>query len=97
MAEITPEEVEHVANLAHLALPPEELARVGRELNRILAYFQQLQELDTEDVDITSHAIAMENVYREDSPRPSLPVEEVLANAPDSADVFFRVPRIVDR
>ncbi len=97
MPEITPEEVAHVAQLAHLALSPEELARVGRELNRILVYFQELEELNTDDVEITSHAIAMENVYRQDSSRPSLPVEEVIANAPDSADVFFRVPRIVDK
>ncbi len=97
MAEISPEEVQHVADLARLALPPEELARVGRELNRILVYFQELQELNTDDVAITSHAVAMENVYREDSSRPSLPVEEVIANAPDSAEVFFRVPRIVDK
>jgi len=96
VAEISPEEVEHVANLAHLALPPEETARVGHELNRILAYFQELQELNTGDVDVTSHAIAMENVYREDSARESLPVEEVLSNAPDRADVFFRVPRIIE-
>ncbi len=72
MAEISPEEVQHVANLAHLALPPEELQRVGQELNRILVYFQQLQELDTEQVESTSHAIAMENVYREDCARESL-------------------------
>ncbi len=95
MAEISPEEVQHVANLARLALPPEEMNRVGHELNRILAYFQELQELDTSDVEATSHAIAMENIYREDSSRESLPVEEVLANAPDRADVFFRVPRII--
>ena len=97
MAEISPEEVRHVASLAHLALPPEQLQRVGHELNRILAYFQELQELDTDDVDMTSHAIAMENIYRPDAARPSLPVAEVLANAPDSVDVFFRVPRIVEK
>ena len=96
MAEISPEEVQHVANLARLALPPEEMARVGHELNRILVYFQELQELDTEQIESTSHAIAMENIYREDSARESLPVEEVLANAPDRADVFFRVPRIIE-
>ena len=97
MAEISPEEVQHVASLAHLALPPEELQRVGHELNRILAYFEELQELDTDDVQTTSHAIAMENIYRADAARPSLPVAEVLANAPDSVDVFFRVPRIVEK
>ena len=97
MAEISPEEVQHVANLAHLALEADELARVGRELNRILEYFQNLQELNTNEVAVTSHAIAMENVYREDQPRQSLPVDEVLSNAPDSADVFFRVPRIVEK
>ena len=96
MAEISPEEVEHVANLARLALPPEEMMRIGRELNRILEHFQELQELDTEQIESTSHAIAMENVYREDSVQDSLPVDEVLRNAPDRADVFFRVPRIIE-
>ncbi len=97
MPKISPEEAQHVANLAHLALPPEELQRIGHELNRILAYFEELQELDTDDVQTTSHAIAMENIYRADAVRPSLPVAEVLANAPDSVDVFFRVPRIVEK
>jgi len=96
VAEISPEEVEHVANLARLALPPEEMMRIGRELNRILEHFQELQELDTEQIESTSHAIAMENVYREDSVQDSLPVDEVLRNAPDRADVFFRVPRIIE-
>ena len=97
MAEISPEEVRHVANLAHLALPPEQLQRVGRELNRILEHFVKLQELSTDEVSSTSHAISMENVYRQDASHPSLPVEQVIANAPDSIDVFFRVPRIIEK
>jgi aspartyl-tRNA(Asn)/glutamyl-tRNA(Gln) amidotransferase subunit C len=96
MPDITAEEVRHVAELAKLALSDEELERSGYELNRILAYFRELQEVDTEDVPITSHAIPMVNVLREDEARPSLPAEEVVANAPDGVDVFFRVPRIIE-
>ena len=97
MAEITPEEVRHVAELAKLALSAEEIERVGRELNRILEHFQHLQELDTNEVAITSHAITMENVYRNDEVGPSLPVADAIANAPDSIDEFFRVPRMVEK
>ena len=96
MPDITAEEVRHVAELAKLALSDEELERSGYELNRILAYFRELQEVDTENVPITSHAIPMVNVLREDESRPSLPAEEVVANAPDGVDVFFRVPRIIE-
>ena len=96
MPDITAEEVRHVAELAKLALSDEELERSGYELNRILAYFRELQEVDTENVPITSHAIPMVNVLREDETRPSLPAEEVVANAPDGVDVFFRVPRIIE-
>jgi aspartyl-tRNA(Asn)/glutamyl-tRNA(Gln) amidotransferase subunit C len=96
MPDITAEEVRHVAELAKLALSDEELERSGYELNRILAYFRELQEVDTENVPITSHAIPMVNVLREDVARPSLPAEEVVANAPDGVDVFFRVPRIIE-
>lgn len=96
MPEITLDEVRHVARLAHLALSEEELARTGVELNRILEHFRALAEIDTTDVPITSHAIPMVNVYREDEVRPSLPVEQVVANAPDGVDEFFRVPRIVE-
>jgi len=96
MPDITAEEVRHVAELAKLALSDEELERSGYELNRILAYFRELQEVDTENVPITSHAIPMVNVLREDEARPSLPAEEVVANAPDGVDAFFRVPRIIE-
>jgi len=96
MPEISEEEARHVAALAKLALSDQEIQRVGRELNRILEYFQQLQQLPTDEVPITSHAIAMENVYRDDEVAPSLDVEEAVNNAPDRADVFFRVPRIIE-
>jgi aspartyl-tRNA(Asn)/glutamyl-tRNA(Gln) amidotransferase subunit C len=96
MAEITRPEVEHVAKLAHLALTDEELERVGRELNRILDHFRALAEIDTTGVPITSHAIPMINVYREDAAGASLPVAAIVSNAPDGVDEFFRVPRIVE-
>jgi aspartyl-tRNA(Asn)/glutamyl-tRNA(Gln) amidotransferase subunit C len=94
--EITEAEVRHVASLAKLALSAEELRRVGRELNRILDYFAELQQLDTSEVPITSHAIPLVNVYREDEVGESLPPEEAVRNAPDAVDGYFRVPRIVE-
>jgi aspartyl-tRNA(Asn)/glutamyl-tRNA(Gln) amidotransferase subunit C len=96
MSEITDAEVRHVASLAKLALSEEELRRVGRELNRILDYFAELQQLDTSDVPITSHALPLVNVYREDAIGECLSVEEAVRNAPDGADGYFRVPRIVE-
>lgn len=96
MSEITDAEVRHVASLAKLALSEEELRRVGRELNRILDYFAELQQLDTAEVPITSHAIPLVNVYREDDVGESLPAEEAVQNAPDGVDGYFRVPRIVE-
>ncbi|HEY3396132.1 MAG TPA: Asp-tRNA(Asn)/Glu-tRNA(Gln) amidotransferase subunit GatC [Armatimonadota bacterium] len=96
MAEISEAEVRHVASLAKLALSEEELARVGRELNRIMGYFAELQELDTSATPITSHAIPLVNVYREDVVGESLPPAEAVQNAPDGVDGYFRVPRIVE-
>jgi len=96
MPEISEEEARHVAALAKLALSDQEIQRVGRELNRILEYFQQLQQLPTDQVPTTSHAIQMENVCRGDEVAPSLDVEDAVSNAPDRADEFFRVPRIIE-
>ncbi|MBC7286854.1 MAG: Asp-tRNA(Asn)/Glu-tRNA(Gln) amidotransferase subunit GatC [Armatimonadetes bacterium] len=96
MARITREEVLHVATLARLALSDDEVQRLQYELGRILEHFQKLQELDTENVPITSHVLPMTNVYRDDVPMPSLPRQEVLANAPDQVEGFFRVPRIIE-
>ena len=96
MERISREQVEHVAWLARLALDDDEKDRLGRELNRILESFAELQALDTEDVEPTSHAIPMSNVFREDEPGESLPREDVLSNAPDRTDTCFRVPLIID-
>jgi aspartyl-tRNA(Asn)/glutamyl-tRNA(Gln) amidotransferase subunit C len=97
MAEIKREEVLHVANnLARLALSDEEVSRLQYELGRIMEYFRQLQNINTDDVEITSHVLPIANVLREDTPGRCLPQEEVLKNAPDKVEGFFRVPRIIE-
>jgi aspartyl-tRNA(Asn)/glutamyl-tRNA(Gln) amidotransferase subunit C len=93
---INREEVEHVARLARLALSEEEKARMGEELSSILAYIDQLRELDTSDVEPTSHAIPMVNVMREDEVRPSYPVDAMLQNAPEREGDLVRVPKIIE-
>ena len=90
------EEVEHVARLARLALSHDEKERMRQQLDRILGYIAKLNELDTEGVEPTSHAIRVVNVMREDEERPSFPPEAMLANAPERAGEFFRVPRIIE-
>jgi len=90
MAEVTRDDIRHVCRLARLDLSDQEMDRVGAELNRIMGHFQELQDLDTRDVPITSHAIPMKDVYRHDRTAPSLSVAEVVANAPDAVDGFFR-------
>lgn len=97
MDRVTREEVAHLAELAHLALSEEEIARLQRELNRILEHFAELQKLNTDDVEPMSHAVPMLNVFRDDVVAESLPIEAIVGNAPDRADEFFRVPRIVER
>ncbi len=89
-------EVEHVARLARLDLSPAEKERMRSQLDSILAYIDALRQLDTADVEPTSHAVPMVNVMREDEGRPSYPLEAMLANAPDRAGEFFRVPRIIE-
>jgi aspartyl-tRNA(Asn)/glutamyl-tRNA(Gln) amidotransferase subunit C len=96
MPALSPEQVDHVALLARLELTPDEKAKLTHDLNTILVHFERLLELDTEDVPPTSHAIPMQNVFREDVVRPSLPLESFLNEAPDARDGFFVVPRIVE-
>ena len=89
-------DVDHVARLARLALTPEEKARIGEQLAKILTYIDTLNRLDTEGVEPTTHAVPVVNVMRDDEVGPCLPPDEALANAPDRVDGCFRVPRIIE-
>jgi len=89
-------EVEHVAHLARLALSPEEQQRFTEQLNAILAYMDQLNEVPTDDVEPTSHVLDLVNVFRDDTARQLISVEEALQNAPESTHQYFVVPRIVE-
>jgi aspartyl-tRNA(Asn)/glutamyl-tRNA(Gln) amidotransferase subunit C len=88
------DEIEHVARLARLALTGEELDRLGGQLGAILEAVAKVSELDLSDVEPTSHPLAVVNAWDEDEPRPSLSVEEALANAPERDGNFFRVPPV---
>jgi aspartyl-tRNA(Asn)/glutamyl-tRNA(Gln) amidotransferase subunit C len=92
MAEIDREQVLHVARLARLALTDDEVDRLGAQLNAILQAVTKVSELELDDVEPTSHPLDLVNVWAEDAPRPSLSVEEALANAPEREGDFFKVP-----
>jgi aspartyl-tRNA(Asn)/glutamyl-tRNA(Gln) amidotransferase subunit C len=89
---ISREEVLHVARLAYLELSEEEVARFQEQLSAILDAVSKVTELDLSDVPPTSHPLEVANAWREDEPRPCLPLDEVFANAPDRDDGFFRSP-----
>jgi aspartyl-tRNA(Asn)/glutamyl-tRNA(Gln) amidotransferase subunit C len=89
---ISRDEVLHVARLARLALTDEEVERLGGQLSAILEAVGKVAELDLADVEPTSHPLDLANVWADDDGRPSLPVDEALANAPDREGGFFRVP-----
>jgi aspartyl-tRNA(Asn)/glutamyl-tRNA(Gln) amidotransferase subunit C len=89
---ITREQVLHVARLARLELSEEEVERLGAQLSAILDAVSKVSELDLTDVEPMSHPLPLVNVWADDEPRPSLPLEDALANAPERDGDFFRVP-----
>ncbi len=95
MSRIDKDTVRHVALLARLELDEASVERFTRELDAILTYIEKLNELDTRDVPPTSHPLPMENVFRADEVKPSLPVEEALANAPERESDCFKTPPII--
>ncbi|MBW2465886.1 MAG: Asp-tRNA(Asn)/Glu-tRNA(Gln) amidotransferase subunit GatC [Deltaproteobacteria bacterium] len=92
---ITPEEVAHVANLARLHLSQAEVEEMTRQLDDILNYVAKLNELDTDGVEPTTHAISIVNAFRVDEVRPSLARERSLANGPRQNGESFVVPRVI--
>jgi aspartyl-tRNA(Asn)/glutamyl-tRNA(Gln) amidotransferase subunit C len=106
---ITEQDVVYVADLANLELTDEERARMARDLSSILTYIDHLNQLDTADVSPMAQgstqygvreagsASADQNVFREDAPRPSLPHQEALSNAPQTDGNFFKVPKVIEK
>lgn len=96
MAEpISRDDVAHVARLARLDLTEDELQEFTGQLAAVLEHAEDLASLDTDGVPPTAHPLPLQNVLREDEPRPSLSRDEVLAMAPAAEDGRFRVPRIL--
>lgn len=93
---ITREQIEHVARLARLELTEKEKETFTGQMDAILAYVDKLNELDTSGIVPTSHAVPMENAFREDVVTESLETDRALLNAPDRADNFFRVPKVIE-
>lgn len=89
-------DVAYVANLARLNLDPDTCALFQRQLGTIVDYVRQLEQVNVEGVEPTSHGQPVYNVFREDAVRPGLDRERVLANAPARLENEFRVPRIVE-
>ena len=92
---ITRKEVEKVANLARLNFEEDELDAFTGQLNDILNHIEELNELDTSNVEPTAHALDITNVMREDEAGASFPVEEIMANAPEHEKDSFLVPKII--
>lgn len=93
---ITRQEVEKVARLARLELTEAEKDAFTGQMDAILAYVDKLNELDTDGVVATSHAVPMENAFREDVVRPSIGIDNALANAPEKVASFFKVPKVIE-
>lgn len=93
---ISKEKVEHVAALARLRLTTEERDQFTIQLNQILQFAEKLNELDTDDIEPTSHVYPMSNVLREDKVKSSIPREQALSNAPSSQDGMFKVPAVFE-
>ncbi len=94
---VSVKDVQYIAGLAKLRLNEQELPVMTEQMNKILQYMEQLNELDTEDVQPLAHPLQMENVFREDVRQPSLKPEEALANAPERKGNYFSVPKVVHK
>lgn len=96
MSRISIEQVKHVAHLARLAVTEEEAEKFSKHLDAIIEYAELLNELDTDNVEPTTHVLDINNVLREDTARSWLSQEEALKNAPQQKDGQFKVPSIIE-
>jgi len=90
------EEVLHIAHLARVALTEEEITRMSEQLSNLLEHFEVLQKVDTEGVPPTAQSVTLQSVMREDEIKPSMPPDDVLANAPRREGDCFRVRAVLE-
>jgi aspartyl-tRNA(Asn)/glutamyl-tRNA(Gln) amidotransferase subunit C len=90
------EEVIHIATLARLGMSEADIEKAREQLSNILENFEILKEVDTTDVPPTAQSINLQNVMRDDVTEPSLSAEDVLANAPDREEDFFKLRAVLD-
>lgn len=93
---ISEQDIKTVASLSRLKIRDDEKDDVLFQLNKILTYVENLQALDTTNVEPTTYALPMQNVFREDKVKPSLDRELALSNAPLKEDGYFKVPRVLE-
>lgn len=93
---LTAQQVEWVAHLARLELAQADLEIMAQQLSPVLDYVNQLQKVNTDGVEPLAHPLPLQNVFREDVPGPSLPVDSALANAPERHDNFYSVPAVLE-
>lgn len=93
---VTKKDVEHVAKLARLEFDQLEKESLIKDLNNVLGYIEKLNELNTENEDIIVNPYFIENKFREDEIQPSMKVEDVVSNAPESLEGYIVVPKILD-
>ena|SRR3989304_3077055 len=94
---VTKKDVEYIAELARLKLNEEEIKNYTVQLNEILTYVEKLNEIDTTNVEPLSHPVEGSNVFREDVVKPSIDREIAFRNAPDRSELFFKVPKVLDK
>jgi aspartyl-tRNA(Asn)/glutamyl-tRNA(Gln) amidotransferase subunit C len=93
---LSADDVRAIADLARLQLGEDDVPRYQQQLSAILGYFQKLEELDTSHIDPTSSVLPLTNVMRPDKATPALPIDDVVANAPDSDGAQFLVRAVLD-
>lgn len=93
---VTDKDIQTVASLSRLRIRDDEKAEVTAQLDKFLSYVENLQAIDTTDIEPTTYALPMQNVFRDDKVKPSLERELALSNAPLKEDGYFKVPRVLE-
>lgn len=93
---VTRQDIQYIANLAKLSVSDKEAENLEKDLNTILGYMEQLNKVDTQNVEPLEHVLDLAPVLRKDEPQSPLSHEEAMSNAPDADSDYFRVPKVIE-